>query len=211
MTGGDTTAVLTRRSALLERAVGYARRVIGQVRPGDLARPTPCAGWDLLALMRHFNESVVTLREAVEHGCVFPGPAPHEGLDDNVLSTFDQQTGLLLASWDEQGDDRAIAVGRDPVSGVVLANAGAVEVAVHAWDVAQACGLPARIPAGLAGELLEVARWVVPSPRSPQFGPEVAARGTDAGELLVAFLGRRPLPGPAAADLFETARSAPSG
>jgi uncharacterized protein (TIGR03086 family) len=189
---GDASAVLTRRHRLLERAVRHARQVVGQVRNGDLARPTPCAGWDLLALMRHFNESMAALREAVEHGCVFPGPAPHDDPGD-VLSTFDRHTGLLLASWDERGGDQTVAVGRDPVSGVVLANIGAVEVAVHAWDVAQACELPAGVPAGLAGELLEVARWVVPRPRWPQFGPEVAASGTDAGELLVAFLGRRPL------------------
>jgi uncharacterized protein (TIGR03086 family) len=190
---GDASAVLTRRSALLERAVGYARTVVRQVRPEDLTRTTPCAGWDLLALMRHFNESVATLREAVEHGCVFPGPAPRTGFPDDVLAAFDRQCGLLLATWDERRGHAAVAVGGDPVNGVVLANTGAVEVAVHAWDVAQACALAVEIPAGLAGELLDVARWVVPRPRRPQFGPEVAARGAGADERLVAFLGRRPL------------------
>jgi uncharacterized protein (TIGR03086 family) len=193
----DASSVLTRRSGLLARATHYARHIVGQVGRADLARPTPCDRWDLRQLMRHLTESVATLRESVEHGCVFPGPpfpgsALHDDPDD-VLGTFDRQARLLLASWDERRGDRAVAVGRDPVNGVVLANIGAVEVAVHAWDVAQACALPAGVPAGLAGELLEVARWVLPRPRSPQFGPEVAARGTDAGELLVAFLGRRPL------------------
>ncbi len=194
---GDASAVLTRRRGLLERAIRYARTVVVQVRPTDLARPTPCAGWDLLDLMRHLNESVAALREAVEHACVFPGPAPG-GAGRDVLETFDMQSGLLLSGWDEQRGDRPVTVGRRPVPGLVVANAGAVELAVHGWDVAQACGLPDGIPLDLAAHLLAVARWVVPWPRFPQFGPEVPAGGAQAAdERLLAFLGRRASLGPA--------------
>jgi uncharacterized protein (TIGR03086 family) len=189
----DATSVLTRRSGLLARATSYARRIVGQVGRADLTRPSPCDGWDLRELMRHLNESVAALREAVDHGCVFPEPAPAGRSDADVLHTFDVQTGLLLAAWNEGHGDRPVAVGVDPVCGTVLANIGAVEIAVHGWDVAQACDLDADFPAGLADDLLAVARWAVPRPRFPQFAPEIPAGGPDAGDRLVAFLGRRPL------------------
>lgn len=188
----DDASVLTRRSGLLGRATRYAHRIVDQVGRADLTRPTPCDRWDLLELMRHLNESVATLREAVDHGCVFPEPAPAGPSDADVLQTFDVQTRLLLAAWDERHGDRPVAVGLDPVCGMVLANTGAVEIAVHGWDVAQACDLDAGFPTGLADDLLAVARWVVPHPRFPQFAPEIAARGPEAGDRLIAFLGRRP-------------------
>ncbi len=189
----DAPSVLTRRSGLLARATRYTRRIVGHVGRADLTRPTPCDRWDLWKLMRHLNESVATLREAVDHGCVFPEPAPAGPSDADVLQTFDVQTRLLLAAWDERHGDRPVAVGLDPVCGMVLANIGAVEIAVHGWDVAQACDLDADFPTGLADDLLAVARWVVPRPRSSQFAPEVAAHAPEAGDRLVAFLGRRPL------------------
>jgi uncharacterized protein (TIGR03086 family) len=192
MTAG-APAVPTRRSGLLVRATSYARRIVGQVERADLARPSPCDRWDLRDLMRHLNESVATLREAVDHGCVFPEPAPAGPSDAEVLHTFDVQTRLLLAAWDERHGDRPVAVGPDPVCGTVLADIGAVEIAVHGWDVAQACDLDADFPAGLADDLLAVARWAVPRPRFPQFAPEIPACGPEAGDRLVAFLGRRPL------------------
>jgi uncharacterized protein (TIGR03086 family) len=183
----------TVRGLLLERAVRYARRVVGQVRIVDLALPTPCAEWDLLHLLRHLDESVATVREAVEHGCVFPGPAPSARVDIDVLLSIDRQTGLLLAAWDGVRGDRSVAVGPRPVPAAVLADTAALEIAVHGWDVASTCGIDPGMPPGLAVELLAVARRVLPWPRSPLFAPEVVpVREAGPDDLLVAFLGRRP-------------------
>ncbi|WP_367136881.1 TIGR03086 family metal-binding protein [Saccharothrix sp. HUAS TT1] len=194
--GDDPLVLLGRRRGLLEGATRYARHVTAQVTRRQLALPTPCADWDLLQLLWHVNESVAALREAIEQFCVFPEPvSPDPAGVHDVLRAFDWETSLLLQSWDEAayGADTTVAVGRYPVHGMVLANTGALEIAVHGWDVASACDLPEPIPAGLAADLFAVARKVVPLPRYPQFGPEVACPGDAcASDRLVAFLGRRP-------------------
>jgi uncharacterized protein (TIGR03086 family) len=188
--------VRIRRGRLLEPAVRYARQVVGQVRVSDMSLPTPCERWDLLHLLRHLDESVAAAREAVEHGCVFPEPIP-PAPDLDVLRSFDQQTGLLLAAWDDERGDRPVAVGSRSVPVTVLADTAAVELAVHGWDVAATCGIEADMPPGLATELLAVARGVLPWPRSPLFAPEVVpVRHAGPEELLVAFLGRRPFGAP---------------
>ncbi|MFE7276387.1 hypothetical protein [Streptomyces sp. NPDC057623] len=70
---------------------------------------------------------------------------------------------------------------------------GAVEIAVHGWDVAQAGGRPRTIPVALAADLLAVGRRVVAEEdRGVRFAApvEVPARAR-ADVLLLAFLGRR--------------------
>ncbi len=194
MSGGT---VRIHRGRLLEHAARYAREVIGQVRITDMSRSTPCERWDLLHLLRHLDESVAAAREAVEHGCVFPEPAPSAQVDAtvvlHVLRSFDRQTGLLLAAWDDARGDRPVAVGSRSVPATVLADTAAVELAVHGWDVATTCGIEDDMAPGLATELLAVARRVLPWPRWPLFAPEVVPeRHAGPEELLVAFLGRRP-------------------
>ncbi|GAA3868495.1 maleylpyruvate isomerase family mycothiol-dependent enzyme [Saccharothrix violaceirubra] len=191
--GTDLLAVVQQRNGLLERATRYAREVTAQVRYPQLTRPTPCEGWDLWRLLWHVNETVVALREAVESSRVFPEPAPLDpDRADDVLSTFDRESALLLEAWDESADEATVAVGRHSVHGIVLANTGALELAVHGWDIARSCDLPAVIPADLATDLLRLAHAVVPIPRRPQFGPEILCpEQARAGDRLVAFLGRR--------------------
>ena len=62
-------------SELLLQAIGYALAVADGITPELLSRPTPCQGWDLRTLLRHANESLAALLEAVGSGCVSPFPA----------------------------------------------------------------------------------------------------------------------------------------
>ncbi|MEU0437066.1 hypothetical protein ABZ153_36730 [Streptomyces sp. NPDC006290] len=71
---------------------------------------------------------------------------------------------------------------------------GALEIAVHGWDVARACGRARPIPSALAAELLPLAHLVVAdADRGVRFAAPVdVPPGTRPGGLLLAFLGRRP-------------------
>src|SRR2546423_11208778 len=60
--------------ALLERAINYLLGSLRPVTPEALARPTPCAGWDLRALLAHLDDSLGALTEAVEAGAAWPPP-----------------------------------------------------------------------------------------------------------------------------------------
>src|SRR5256885_382564 len=74
--GGDAAVA---GITLLERAINYLLGSLLLVTPETLARPTPCAGWDLRALLAHLDDSLGALTEAVEAGAVGPaggGPPP---------------------------------------------------------------------------------------------------------------------------------------
>ncbi|HEX6854133.1 MAG TPA: maleylpyruvate isomerase family mycothiol-dependent enzyme [Streptosporangiaceae bacterium] len=76
----------------------------------------------------------------------------------------------------------------------IAAGAGALEVAMHGWDIALACGRPEPIPGPLAARLLQLSPLLVPAAgRAPLFAepvPVPAAAGPS--DQLAAFLGRSP-------------------
>src|SRR5690349_23901912 len=51
---------------LLERAIGYTLGSLLLVTPAAMTRPTPCADWDLGALLRHMDDSLAALHERSE-------------------------------------------------------------------------------------------------------------------------------------------------
>jgi uncharacterized protein (TIGR03086 family) len=83
-----------------------------------------------------------------------------------------------------------------PLSWDVVAVAGALEMAVHGWDIAQACGRDLSIPAGLAERLLASCPLLVGAgDRHSRFAPAVPVpRSAGPGDRLVALLGRQPRP-----------------
>jgi uncharacterized protein (TIGR03086 family) len=87
-----------------------------------------------------------------------------------------------------------VSVGGCPVPTSIVTSVGAVEVAVHGWDIAQACGQPRPVPPGLAEELLLLVPLLVTgSDRPSRFAAAVAAPpGASPGDRLIAFLGRDP-------------------
>ena len=60
---------------LLSSAIRYALEGVDAVAPGSESLPTPCAGWDLRALMVHLNQSMDELRRAVAVEQADPEPA----------------------------------------------------------------------------------------------------------------------------------------
>lgn len=189
---------LTAGVELLERATGYALGAIAAVTPGSLSWPTPCAGWDLRTLLDHVNDSLVVLRAGIECGWVEPpweGPVA-EPDDTDLVTAFQDRARRLVAAWAGAagGQDRALSVAGHPLQAGVVAGAGAIEIAVHGWDIRRACGRPATIPAALATEMLALAPLVVSDGiRDSLFDPPVPVAGWAApSERLVAFLGRDP-------------------
>jgi uncharacterized protein (TIGR03083 family) len=161
--------------ALLRCAAGYATAVVADVGPGALRRPTPCRAWDLGTLLAHLVASTDTLLDRLGvPGADRPCPA----------ATGDAALAFHL---------------RVPRLGCVRAGgravrAGALELAVHGWDVAHACGTRRPLPAGLAADLLALAPALVsPAGRGHLFAaPVPAPPGADDTDRLVAFLGRPP-------------------
>jgi uncharacterized protein (TIGR03086 family) len=90
----------------------------------------------------------------------------------------------------------AVLTGATHPGTAAAAHAGAIELGLHGWDVATACGSGRRMPPELAAALLRTATSLIDDrTRRPAFGPPVPVpAAADPEDRLVAFLGRRPGP-----------------
>jgi uncharacterized protein (TIGR03086 family) len=214
MTPPSTAAALTGGVALLERAVSYMLGSLLLVTPAALANRTPCNKWDLRALLRHLNDSLRTLDEAIAAGRVTLDPADdpgcHQGdqgdqgdlgdlgdLGDTALElvpTLRSRACGMIGAWANAGAPADVSIAGRALSPSVVAAAGAVEIAAHGWDVARACGQDRPIPAELAEELFELCPILVGGTDRPaRFAAPVEVSPTaHRSDRLVAFLGRRP-------------------
>lgn len=178
---------------LLERALGYTTVSLGLVRPDLLSRPTPCAGWDLGALLRHLNDSLLTLLEATDTGRVAaPAAVVTAGADADPVGALRWRARTLLARCAAGSGPDAVAVGERWLAAPTVAATGALEIAVHGWDVARACGADRPLPPSFARRLLEVSSLLVDDRDRPsRFAPPLSVRDGDGADVrLLAFLGR---------------------
>jgi uncharacterized protein (TIGR03086 family) len=179
--------------ALLERAINYTLGSLHLVTPVAMSRPTPCRGWDLRTLLAHLDDSLLALHQAVAVGRVDLDGLPDAHPDDPV-AILRGRAAELLGAWTADDARRTITVGGSPLTTGIVTGTGAIEITVHGWDVARACGRSRPIPPHLADELLDLAVLVVSgSDRPGRFaGPVRVPPPACPGDRLVAFLGRDP-------------------
>jgi uncharacterized protein (TIGR03086 family) len=227
--------------ALLAGAVSYALSVCALVTPGDLELPTPCTEWDLGMLLAHLSTSMADLEAAISTGQLDLGPvpdmaaAPDMATADPVELIRDRAAGLLCAAYGYAGPERFVTVGGLPLPAGLVACTGAVEIAVHGWDVAAARGRAGRsgsagrggsagcgggdpktaqtpiapIPAALATRLLTVCPLLVAGREGLFALPVEVPAQASPGDQLVGYLGRDPGPGRLAAPARP--RNSPAG
>jgi uncharacterized protein (TIGR03086 family) len=199
MTAAVAARALTGGVALLERAMGYTLGGLVLVTPDALSRPTPCRRWDLRDLLLHMNDSLQTLHEAIEIGHLelAPGSRSDDDFGDpagDPVASLRNRACRMIGAWAGPDGPSDVTVADRRLAAGLVAAAGAVEVAVHGWDVSQACGESRVIPAALAEELYELCLLLVDDADRPhRFAPPVdPPGGAVAGDRLVALLGRRP-------------------
>ena len=191
---------------LLASAISYALAACVQVAPGEMTLPTPCADWDLEALLAHLAASMADLESALRTGHLDPGPdnpatsdpdgpaIPALDGDDPVELLRDRAANLLFACYVHHGPDRFVLVGGLPLPAEIVTCTGAVEIAVHGWDVRAARGHGGPIPPALATRMLRLSPLLVTG-REGLFGTPVQVPAqASPGDQLVAYLGRRPEP-----------------
>jgi len=200
MTGAGPAATLSGGVALLERALYYALGQLHAVTSADLAHPTPCPEWDLRGLLMHMDDSLIALQEALDLAWIDTEPSgeaePAYGPADSAIALVGRLRGhasRLLGALAEAGDG-LVWVGGLPVPKSIVTSAGAVDVAVHGWDVARACGRAQPIPERLAEEMLEISPLLVTCADRPALfaAPVPVPHLASASDRLVAYLGRDP-------------------
>jgi len=185
---------------LLAGAVSYMLGVCAPLGPGEMALPTPCPHWDLARLLSHLCESMTDLEAALRTGRLdLDGPPGRTG-GDPVEALRDRAAELLCAGYCYGGPERFVAVGGLPIPAGVVACTGAVEIAVHGWDVSAARARAGRvggvretpIPAALATRMLRLGPLLVAG-REGLFGvPVEVPTQASPGDRLVGYLGRHP-------------------
>jgi uncharacterized protein (TIGR03086 family) len=183
-------------TALLAGALRYALRSCALVKPAELAAPTPCVEWDIRALLWHLGESVADLEAGLRTGSL-DDSWPEDRLPDVVgadpLGTLrDRAAALLCACYDGGPAERFIVVGGLPLPAGIVACTGAVEIAVHGWDVSAALGRGGAIPPALATRLLGLCPLLMAG-REGLFASAVPiSRQASPGDRLLGYLGRDP-------------------
>ena len=204
MTGARSAATLIGGAALLERAVGYTLGQLHAVTSADLSRPTPCPAWDLRDLLERMDDSLAALQEALDVRQVAPpGPGPGYGPAGSgygpagsavfLVGALRERAGRLLGSLSRAGD-HPVWVGEFPVPASVVTSAGAIDVAVHGWDVGRARGRSQPIPEELAAAMLEISPLLVSAADRPSrfAAPVPVPAHASASDRLLGYLGRDP-------------------
>jgi len=169
----------------LARAFASTQTVLSKVGPDQLDRPTPCASWDVRALIEHV---VGSARWATDTIAITPGGP--------VLS-YEQQIEAALTAFAADGAmERTVSLPFAELTGAQLMDLASLDQFVHGWDLARAIGLDTDLDPRLAADLLDTARvLVLDAYRGPDgsalFGP-IVEPGPDArpADRLAAFLGR---------------------
>jgi uncharacterized protein (TIGR03086 family) len=192
---------LSGATGLLAGAISYALRACALVGPGDMALPTPCAEWDLGMLLGHLSDSMADLEMVLRTGGLDldrPGNPPDPGAGGPVEVIRERAAELLCASYCYGGPESFVAVGGLPMPAGLVACTGAVEIAVHGWDVSAARGRAGRavvqpIPAALARRMLGLCPLLVAGREGLFAVPVEVPAQASPGDRLVGYLGRVPL------------------
>jgi uncharacterized protein (TIGR03086 family) len=179
----------------LEMSWKHGASLIAELRAADLDAPTPCAGWDVRALLNHVlgEATMMTEVNSGEPSKAFHGDLVGDGT--GLVATWEILAERNVSSWRTSGldGDRAYFYATVPATAGVVINLG--EVLVHSWDLAQAVGKRYDIDAELAGQVygLYSAIPLDDMRASGHLGPEVAvADSAPITERMLGLLGRTP-------------------
>ncbi|CCH28554.1 TIGR03086 family metal-binding protein [Actinosynnema sp. NPDC047251] len=181
---------------LHRRSLAAIQPIVAGVRPTDLHRPTPCAGWDLTALLAHMigqdhGFAAAVLADVGEEAFAprEPSTSAHEAGLAVVAAAFaaaDPDRRVLLAEFEGR---------RFPLRNVIGFHL--IDTLVHGWDVAVAVGGKLDYDDDLVAAALEQAELVPDGPMrtapGAAFAPvlPIAADSTGWNRTL-ALLGRDP-------------------
>jgi uncharacterized protein (TIGR03086 family) len=177
----------------LDRATQVFAQLVDNVRPDQLAAPTPCPDVDARTLIEHLIEGswyFTALLTEVRAADRAPEPEP-------LPAAFRAASGQMLAAFNVPGRlardyDPPVGSPSGRSSGTRLAKVRLIELVVHGWDLARATGQHVdAFPANLCEHSLSVAHELY-TDRGAGFGsPQPVQETAAAVDKLAAFLGRQ--------------------
>jgi uncharacterized protein (TIGR03086 family) len=181
-------------TAPLEQAVSVTRGVLAAVTPGQLGDPTPCASWDVAALINHIVGAQHFFLNALAGT---PPSEPQDVAAGDYLAAFDEVSAATIEAFGADGAmERTITLAFGDMPGAAVMGLATTDTFQHGWDLAKATGQSTDLAPELAAALLAQSKMAIsPAFRGPEgaapFGAEQSAPdGASAADQLAAFLGR---------------------
>lgn len=176
-----------------ERAVPVVRAVPDEA----LSAPTPCADYDVKALVNHLFQVVVEFQKLAAKGeSDFSTTPDRVGAGPDWRERFAEETDRLVAAWSAPGAEEGTA-GAWRMPARLVGGMALLDLTVHAWDLARATGQEYRADDELEPVLEQLAGTVAelaPTARSTGVfaEPVPVAEGASAFERLLGQTGRDP-------------------
>ena len=163
---------------MIERAFDETGAVVGGVKPEQLGAPTPCAEWDVRALLNHLLLVAGALARA---GRQQPVPDEHWAADvvsDDWAGAFDEHARAATAAWAEPAPWAGPArLGGSPMPAEMAVAMLTADLAVHGWDLARATGQDYRCDDEVAAATYDFLRGMAEQGRAMGiFAAEVTVR-----------------------------------
>jgi uncharacterized protein (TIGR03086 family) len=182
--------------SVLGAAARYLFQSILLIRDADLSAPTPCQGWDLRHLLRHIHASLkqftdmLAVRELDVDGDTDAGPRREK---NPVTALRVGIVDLLLAATSLPTTGRWCEIWGRILPARTVLYVAAIEMVLHAWDIAQACRTDHPVPADLASALIRVAPPLAEAGLAQHVFAKPVEVSTTAtpSEQLLALFGRR--------------------
>ncbi|MFE3289937.1 TIGR03086 family metal-binding protein [Rhodococcus sp. NPDC059234] len=186
----------------LDRAAVQAGvAVVKGATESDLARPTPCAEWDLRALLDHMTVQHNGFAAAARGLGGDPAVWRTGGERPDPIADYLDSADAVLAAFAESGvSERDFLLPEIHSSatfpGAVAIGFHLVDYVVHGWDVARALGLAFDPGSEVTAAALHIAERVPSGPArlvsGSAFAPVLPAAGGSALDRTLRLLGRSP-------------------
>ncbi|MFJ8855382.1 TIGR03086 family metal-binding protein [Streptomyces sp. NPDC102437] len=183
---------MTKISELLDSAVGPAVAVLDGIDDNSLGAPTPCAEYDVRALINHLFQVIVNFQALAARQEADFGTAP-DVVTGDWRTRFGEEAAKLVAAWAVPGADEgttgAMGLPARTVGNMVLG-----DLTVHAWDLARATGQEFTPDESVLGEIGTALASMAPMAREAKvFGePHPVPDGAGPFDEVLALTGRDP-------------------
>ncbi|MFI6482632.1 TIGR03086 family metal-binding protein [Nonomuraea sp. NPDC050663] len=164
---------------LMNRAAQPMIQIIRALRPEDLAKPTPCAEFDVRELINHMLYWGPSLVAAAYKRAPELPAVPEDEADlaaGDWAAALESQTVRLAEAWSrpEAWEGTASLGGPTELPASLIGGMAAGELVIHGWDLARATGQEPEWD----GELIEfvhdeVAKTALQGREMGVYGPEV--------------------------------------
>lgn len=179
----------------LSRAVDQAAPLIAGVSADQMSGSTPCAEFDVRALLNHLVIGIEMFATAAAGDPpADPATWQRDAVGDDPAGAYGAAADKLKTALTDPGvADRTWVLPFGEMPGAVAAGIATLEVLQHGWDVARATGQKVEFDAELTQAGLDTAK-AAPAEMLRQpgvFGPEShCADDAPLSDQLAAFLGR---------------------